>query len=49
MEFDPILHIHLLTRCRLGLLGINFRQFVTELRPLMFHDFGQNFVSAQYL
>ena len=36
------------TRVRLGLLGISFHQFVTELCSLMSHDFCQNFVSAQY-
>ena len=39
----------ILTRSRLGLLRINYHQIVTELLPLMIHDFCQNFVSAQYL
>ena len=39
----------ILTRSRLGLLGDNFCQFVTELWSLMIHDFCQNFLSAQYL
>ena len=39
----------ILTRSRLGLLSVNFHQIVTELWPLMIHDFCQNFVSTQYL
>ena len=39
----------ILTISRLGFFCVNFHQIVTELWPLMIHDFCQNFVSAQYL
>ena len=39
----------ILTKSRLGLLRVNFHQIVTELWPLMIHDFCRNFVSPQYL
>ena len=39
----------ILTRSRLGLLGVNIHQYVIELWHLMIFSWGQNFVSAQYL